>query len=223
MRVAFVHHHFRQGGVSRVISAQASVLEGRASVLLVTGEEPDPPPGVPHVVVPSLAYDRDRSDGKNAVQTAGDILRAVKRVWPGGADLYHFHNPTLGKNSDLISVITCLRDGGHRLLLQVHDFAEDGRPWGYSSQEYPADCHYAVINRRDYRILLESGLDEKGLHYLPNMVRPLPTDGSKPKGPADIVLYPVRAIRRKNVGEAVLLSLFVAPGELIGITRAARP
>jgi len=33
-----------------------------------------------------------------------------------------------------------------------------------------------------------------------------------------MVLYPVRAIRRKNIGEAILLSLFFEPGQTLAIT-----
>jgi len=227
MRVAFVHHHFRPGGVTRVISGQASALRGSASVLLVSGEPPQKPPGIPHVVVPSLAYDRDRRERKSAPEIANDILCSVQGVWKNGADLYHFHNPTLGKNTNLLSVIKQLHDRKQTLLLQIHDFAEDGRPWGYTREEYPADCHYAVINKRDYRILLDAGLNKEGLHYIPNTVYPLPHEGIKKQKQkehkaaareTDVVLYPVRAIRRKNIGEAVLLSRFLERGKKIGIT-----
>ena len=217
MRVAFVHHHFRPGGVTRVISEQAAALKGFADTILLTGEPPIEPVFIPHVVVPSLAYDRDRHDRKRASEIADEILKFVWSVWKGGADLFHFHNPTLGKNADLLSVMKVLNDRKQNLLLQIHDFAEDGRPWGYSPEEYPSDCHYAVINRRDYRLLIEAGLTEQGLHYLPDAVRPLKgAEGAREE--QDLILYPVRAIRRKNIGEAVLLSLFIEKGKKIGIT-----
>jgi len=217
MRVAFVHHHFRPGGVTRVISEQASALRGYAAALLVTGEPPMEPVSFPYVVVPSLAYDRDRHDGKGAAEIAGEVLKSVRSVWKDGADLLHFHNPTLGKNVNLISVIKALIDRKQNLLLQIHDFAEDGRPGGYTGEEYPSDCHYAVINRRDHRLLLDAGLTAQGLHYLPNSVRPL-GGAESDREERDLVLYPVRAIRRKNIGEAVLLSLFLEKGKKIGIT-----
>jgi hypothetical protein len=47
--------------------------------------------------------------------------------------------------------------------------------------------------------------------------------GTPRKAPArepeqPLVLYPVRAIRRKNIGEAILISLFLQPPEKLGIT-----
>lgn len=107
---------------------------------------------------------------------------------------------------------------GYPLLLQIHDFAEDGRPSiYYRDAPYPDNCHYSVINRRDYRILEESGLNPDGLHYLPNNVPPLEAFSSETDS-ADFVLFPVRAIRRKNIGEALLLSLFLPPAGQIYIT-----
>src|SRR5690606_29176205 len=94
------------------------------------------------------------------------------------------------------------------LLLQIHDLAEDGRPHlYYRDAAYPSDCHYAVINQRDRRRLVQSGLNPEAVHYLPNPVAPIAA-ASYPEQPEDHVLYPVRAIRRKNIGEAMLLSLF---------------
>ena len=114
---------------------------------------------------------------------------------------------------------TIRQNRGIRLFLQIHDFAEDGRPHLYYPGEYPADCHYGVINSRDYKILLNAGLEQKGLHKLFNMVNPF--DGTRQdRGEKNVVLYPVRAIRRKNIGEAILLSLFFKNGATLAITRA---
>lgn len=221
MNVAFVHYHMRPGGVSRVILDQMEALRGRAQALIVIGEPPSVEIPFPCAVVPSLAYDRDRRENLPSPAVASSIaravVRAVRELWSGGADLYHFHNPTLGKNRLLLGAIKSLQGMGARTLLQIHDFAEDGRSEGYAAEDYPADCHYAVINRRDRRILLASGLKEEGLHLIPNSVRPL-----RPAGPEGaekkLVLYPVRAIRRKNLGEAALLSLFLPEGQSLGVT-----
>ncbi len=217
MKIAFVHHHFRPGGVTRVITDQITSLRDQVETLLIIGEPPSHQISFPFVVVPSLAYDRDRGVSISPVDIARSILNSVTAIWKGGADLYHFHNPTLGKNADLISAVKALISMKENILLQVHDFAEDGRPGGYSRGEYPADCHYAVINRRDYSLLIRSGLKTPGLHYIPNAIRPLKPAGSEHKQ-KDIVLYPIRAIRRKNIGEAILLSLFLNTNEKVGIT-----
>jgi len=219
MKVAFIHHHMRRGGVTRVIEDQIASAAGLAGFrpLILTGESPPPSDEdlrLPFRVVSSLRYDRDRREGCDPERMADDVQRSIGSVWKEGADILHIHNPTLGKNKEFVRMVRILRSRGERVLLQIHDFAEDGRPDNYTAEEYPSDCHYAVINSRDYKILREAGLKDEGLHLLPNAVRPLRARN----GNRDIVLYPVRAIRRKNVGEAVLLSLFIQKGDAVGLT-----
>lgn len=57
-----------------------------------------------------------------------------------------------------------------KLFLQLHDFAEDGRPLAYFPDEYVPDCHYGVINSRDYSIFLKAGFKKDGLHKIFNIV-----------------------------------------------------
>ncbi len=152
--------------------------------------------------------------------TADQVLQAIHRRWPEGCDILHVHNPLLAKNSRLLGILEHLQADGIRLLLQIHDFAEDGRPNAYySSSKYTENCHYCVINSRDYGILLSAGLVEKGLHLLPNMVTPIEPKPGKPED-KKFILYPVRAIRRKNIGEAVLLTLLSEPGTRLAVTLA---
>jgi glycosyltransferase involved in cell wall biosynthesis len=216
MKIVFLHHHLRPGGVTKVIEEQIKSLNTSAKPLVVVGEPPSRPVPFPLTVVPAISYDRDRNDSTSPDKIARSIMNAAFTEWKDGPDLFHIHNPILGKNRDFIKVISVLISMGANVLLQIHDFAEDGRPYGYRGEEYPADCHYGVINKRDFRILLRSGLKEEGLHYIPNPVHQLniKTD-SKDK---DIILYPIRAIRRKNIGEAVFVSLFVADNRKVGIT-----
>ncbi len=216
MRIALVHYHLRTGGVTRVIRDQVEALAGIAETMVIAGEAPKGPLPCPAAVVPALAYDRDRAGPVDAAAAARAIAEAARSVWPGGASLYHFHNPTLGKNRRIAAIIGRLQGMGEAVLLQVHDFAEDGRPDLLTDEPYPADCHYAAINRRDLAVLERAGLDARGLHYLPNAVRPLRPPAAP--GSGSVFLYPVRAIRRKNIGEAVLLSLFVPDGCAIGVT-----
>ncbi len=217
MKIAFVHHHLRPGGVSRVIAEQIDSLGDKVQALVVSGEKPSYTVSFPFIVVPHLAYDRDRNDSMSPLETAKLILKGIKSIWREGADLFHFHNPTLGKNRDYLTVIKTLLSMGFKALLQIHDFAEDGRPFNYSNEKYPENCHYAVLNSRDYTILLRSGLKNEGLHLIPNPVKPLRVQDTF-EAERDIVLYPVRAIRRKNIGEAVLLSLFLKDNEKVGVT-----
>ncbi|RLC33155.1 MAG: hypothetical protein DRH32_01805, partial [Deltaproteobacteria bacterium] len=126
-------------------------------------------------------------------------------------------NPTMAKNRNFLKILKTLQSSGITLFLQIHDFAEDGRPQAYFHNEtYPMDCHYGVINSRDYNILLKCGLRPRGLHRIFNTITPLPRKDRN--STADYVLYPVRAIRRKNIGEALLLSLFLPDGESLRIS-----
>jgi glycosyltransferase involved in cell wall biosynthesis len=240
MKITFVHHHLRPGGVTRVIGEQVEAIKDVHQALVVVGEKSPSKTSFPVAVIPSIGYDRDRNDVRTAAESAKAILGAARAHWGSDAGLYHVHNPTLGKNRDFLGVLRELQVRGARLLLQIHDFAEDGRPQNYTGEPYPEDCHYAVINSRDLRILQWAGLKEEGVHLIPNAVKPPPQGDRETAGlgiqagdgvavaggiPAgvglaggDLLLYPVRAIRRKNIGEAVLLSLFLPEGVEVGIT-----
>ena len=216
MKVVFIHHHLRQGGVTRVIDEQIQAIRDVHDVLVITGEAPTAAVPFPVEVIPSLSYDRDRREGTGADEIAHEVMDRVRSFWGSDADLFHVHNPTLGKNRDFIGVLKELQRRGGRLLLQIHDFSEDGRPGNYSGETYPENCHYAAINSRDHDVLKQAGLNEEGLHLIPNAVRPLSVSTNAAE--QSLILYPVRAIRRKNIGEALLLSLFIAEERRIAIT-----
>ena len=223
MKIAFLHYHLKPGGVTTVIRQQVESLAGQAEMLVLTGAAPPEPLSVQTAVISGIGYDTpaQTASGKSnsANQTAEEIIRAIREKWPGGCDLLHVHNPLLAKNCRLLSILSHLQQHGIRLLLQVHDFAEDGRPASYydAGTPYPENCHYCVINSRDQAILRRAGLVEEGLHPLPNMVNPFNLQPEKTLAET-FVLYPIRAIRRKNIGEAVLLSLFFPPPARLAIT-----
>jgi hypothetical protein len=210
MRVAILHYHLRTGGVTTVIRHQTEALRHRHRVVVLTGERPPSPWTVPTAVVPGIGYDGQPGDPTPPREAAEAILRALDRHLGGACDLLHVHNPTLAKNQGFLRILQRLQASGQRLFLQIHDLAEDGRPGAYFAKDpYPADCHFGVINRRDYGYLIEAGLRPPGLHLLPNAVEPLCLAGALPRRG---MLYPVRAIRRKNIGEAILASLFWPEG-----------
>ncbi len=233
MRIALLHYHLHKGGVASVIQGQTrSLLEAGHEVLVITGEtavtkskkiasEHCDYAGADLAIVPGLRYDQRRAtdhiDGaETASQLAAAIVDAMSRRWGSPADIVHVHNPLIRKNSLLLPALRELKDQGIRLLLHNHDFAEDYRPDVYTPREpYPEDSHYAVLNGRDYSFLRRAGLAQEGIHLLPNAVLPLSAeDGQK----RTRYLYPVRAIRRKNIGEALLLSLFIPHGTTVAIT-----
>lgn len=160
----------------------------------------------------------------------------------------HGHNHSIGKNVCLPRAAWLLAERGYAMLLQVHDFVEDFRPANFRwfSQALAGDdptdpwhgrlypqaphVHYAVLNGRDREILACAGAEGERLHLLPNPVPHPgalpPREGARqrleerfgvPRGDR-LLLYPVRGIRRKNVGEALLYSKLAPPGTVVGLT-----
>ncbi len=160
----------------------------------------------------------------------------------------HVHNHAIGKNASLPGAVSRLAERGYATLLQLHDFVEDFRPanfrrladaltggghatsWHVSLYPQAPHIHYIVLNGRDHRILTSAGVDAGRLHLLPNPVVE-PEDAPSRREArvrlaeklavppeACFVLYPVRCIRRKNVGEALLYSKLAPPGTVVGLT-----
>jgi len=87
--------------------------------------------------------------------------------------------------------------------------------------DYP-NIRYIVINQNDRWRLVEHGIEEKNIYYLPNPVdlSIIPADDrskelrekiiQREKLSPDVkfILYPVRCIRRKNIEEAIFLTKF---------------
>jgi hypothetical protein len=197
-------------------------------VLIISGEAGGASRGgdIPVAVVEALGYDRFRPGAEETPEEAAGnlargLLEAMEDRWGGPADVVHVHNPLIRKNAALLPALNILNRRGIRLLLQNHDLAEDFRPDVYYPGEYPENCHYAVINSRDYSFLHRAGLKPEGLHLIPNEVSalsPAPSVAVSMPRERKRYLYPVRAIRRKNIGEALLLSLFIPRGKTIAIT-----
>lgn len=195
-------------------------------------------------VVPGLDYDDQPQDPRELATRLQAVLREAGGL--PDASVIHVHNHALGKNPTLPGTLCELARDGWALLLQIHDFAEDFRPENYrriaaglgsaasdtDAGVYPsaAHVHYAVLNQRDARILAAAGAESAQLHVLPNAagdVGALP-----PRAPARrelarrfgipenrrLLLYPVRGIRRKNLGEALLWSALAGDGWQVGLT-----
>ncbi|BBO66975.1 hypothetical protein DSCA_09050 [Desulfosarcina alkanivorans] len=217
MKVALVHYHLKTGGVTTVLSSQIAALRNACELIVLTGDRAAA--GLPCEVaeIPGLGYDRPGRSQPSPDSVAARMIKVLSEKWPGGCDVLHIHNPTLAKNRSFLQIIKRLQQSGITLFLQIHDFAEDGRPGVYFRDAYPADCHYGVINARDAGILKGAGLKPRGVHLLPNAVAGL-TAGMD-RSPEPRILYPVRAIRRKNLGEAILLSMFFNGTQRLAVTQ----
>lgn len=260
MRLAIVHHHLNRGGVTSVIvnhlhSLATLPAERRPErvVVLYDGQHDGWPAGLPDafpielVVEPSLAYDPAgaKADPAGLAQTLATRLAACGLA-PADT-LLHTHNHALGKNAALPGALRRLADQGWRMLLQIHDFAEDNRPDNYrqlqeATGETDADrlgsllypqrqgVHYATLTERDADILRTAGVGDKRLHVLPN---PAAEFGEMPPQvearqrvfgalglppAARLIVYPVRGIRRKNLGEMLLLSALAPEGTYFAVT-----
>lgn len=260
MLIAIVHYHLNRGGVTQVIANHLHALhrlaadKGDLRVMVIHG---GPSVGWAESVrdvsgmhfqlhaVSELGYDADQPSEPGVLAARFRSLLVQAGGSPESA-VVHVHNHSLGKNAALAGALAELADEGWPLLLQIHDFAEDFRPANYQRLRsaphdgaepdwaalYPqaAHVHYAVLNRRDARILSGAGVESARLHVLPNAVGdagPLP-----PQTPArrelarrfgiperrPLLLYPIRGIRRKNLGEALLWSALADGAWHLGVT-----
>jgi len=217
MRIAYIHYHAKPGGVTRVMEnaiESMSVHPSNIDAVVLCGEKPPEDCRLPCKVVHGLGYSSE--EVAPDASTLADRLQAAAKGFLGQEpDVWHIHNHSLGKNPSIADAVVELATRGCRLLLQIHDFAEDGRPRNYRLREnalvsdscYPVadNIHYAVLNRRDFRILEEAGIPSDKIAWLPNpvIVRELDFDDDSGQNRSldEVILYPVRAVRRKNLGE----------------------
>jgi len=169
-----------------------------------------------------------------------NLEAAARKALGGPPDIWHFHNHTLGKNTALSQAVYQMAWRGQKLLLQIHDFPEDGRPANYhaliesvgegnpallASRLYPqADhVHYATINSRDRAFLCQAGMPESHVHLLPNAIDLGHVEAIKTVPPNEserLFVYPTRTLRRKNLGEFLLWSAIARQGDRFATTLA---
>lgn len=259
LNIAIFHHHLNRGGVSRVVLSQFLALSDQIKnnkikvAIFHGGREPIDQElqdlikelNLELISIPNLEYDSLRTDFSADDQLAEVIEQNLsQQSFAKSNTVLHFHNHSLGKNRALILAINSLAKSGNRVLLQVHDMAEDFRPKNYAllTSELPrlncslanvlplaSQIHFGVINRRDETILEETGIPASSIHYLPNSVstNEIPDQENAKREFANrnfvdpetpLLLYPVRGIRRKNIGEAFLLTLISRKPVCVGMT-----
>ncbi len=217
--------------------------EGAAEELLSGFEHLAPA----RVVVEALDYDLNSPCDPATLHQAMRAALAGIDFAPEETVL-HVHNHGLGKNLAVPGVLADLAREGFGLLLHIHDFAEDFRPDNYArtvesaggnAEHVPAilypqstRIHYAVLNGRDRGVLEHAGVPENRLHDLPNPVSEfagLPNaEEAKARFASQfdfdpkrkLVLYPVRGIRRKNLGEILMWSALAGEQSVFAVTLA---
>lgn len=200
------------------------------------------------VAVPELEY--DESPHADPDRLAAALRRAFDAAGlDRDRTVLHIHNHALGKNASMPGALVLLAADGFRQLLQVHDFAEDFRPDNYrhlsaalgemtsgglAAKLYPqaAGIHYAVLNRRDHGAFSDAGIAAERLHLLPNPVAEFLALSDRAEArravaqqlqleiDEPLVVYPVRGIRRKNVGELLLTAALDRRNGVYAITLA---
>lgn len=215
----FIHYHHRPGGVTRVLQEQAAEFFQRGIPFVTLSASPSSSVMGAHREIPLLDYANDitghEEELKQSIDTA---VRNLPRP-----HIWHFHNPTLGCHPAMATIVNDLALANERLILHIHDFAEDARPENLQRlQKGPPwlPCgeriHYVVLTKRDHDILCHAGLPEENITILGNPVTPHPLLVSARDKPT--VLYPTRAITRKNIGEMLLLAAIAPAGTSFATT-----
>jgi len=217
MNVAILHYHFDRGGVTRVVSSTLDAFRGDSSIRfgLLSGR-PVEGMGAPVELIPELDYSSPDGISPDPAKLLSKVVAAARKLFGGqDPDVWHIHNPALGKNTAFCGLVHRLATEGHALLLQEHDFAEDFRPANFRLREQGREptaapfphaprVRFATINGRDKEILQAAGIPAERVFPLPNPVPP--TEEFFPPSDSNILLYPVRALARKNLGELLLLA-----------------
>jgi len=157
------------------------------------------------------------------------------------------HNYQLGKNPLFSEVLLRIiaSDVPQNIILQIHDFPEAGRPSNLQKLKavvthplYPVSprVRYLVINSRDDRVLREAGIPSELVYLVDNPMADFSVERREPgkikkilaaygrrrhnymDEHTPLVIYPIRAIRRKNVLEAGLLTRLLPGSPLLLVT-----
>ncbi|WP_193213208.1 hypothetical protein [Luteolibacter marinus] len=227
--VAIVHYHLRRGGVTRVIhTASRCLTKAGIPHVILSGEADESGAKLPVEVVEGLGYSGGNG-GPSGLQLVQAMRSAAARALGSGPVIWHFHNHTIGRNRSMADAVAILAEAGEPMVLQFHDFAEDGRPGNYpviadTETLYPHSprIRQAFINSRDRRHFLAAGLPAGESALLPNAITPPARVKPLDKAPEHaLVLYPVRGIRRKNLGELFLLAALSPAGTRYAVSLGA--
>lgn len=189
------------------------------------------------VVCEGLNYLENRKYSADEANTFLDGIIKFLEKHISTDSVLHFHNLNLGKNPIVTYAVYLIAKRGIPVFNHAHDFAEDRPANYQFLQEiivgnfkenlkdilYPdfPYYHFGVLNAFDLNRLISYGVDRDKIEWLPNPVpyrneiligeKPLAKTAICSKLQLDenklLVTYPVRVIRRKNIGELILLAV----------------
>lgn len=264
LNIVILHCHFEKGGVTQVVENHLHALVEQKAIerlVLVSGHRDG---GLSqstrnvteHLKMDGLDYDEQRwnqTETQMRIHDLGQQLdQELRRIGllPDSTVL-HWHNHGLGKNAAAPGIVAYLAKQHWRILLQIHDFAEDNRPDNYDRlltaigadnkasvdrYLYPvaAQIQYCTLTSVDAELLIELGIPHDRVCCLPNSVVQPFADSTIQHDSEDSAnhlrkclrlprqarwcLYPVRGIRRKNVGELLLISQLTDEEWFFGLT-----
>ena len=248
MKVWILHHHLLTGGVTSVIHTQSAAFEnsGQDFEVVVGDAAGRTPGGKTPLEFEGLNYLPRGLESGDLKDRRSDLKAFLAPLAQSG--LLHVHNLNLGKNPLLNLVIADLLAEGAKVVNHCHDFAEDNRPLNIEhlnnvvcktfgeeleSVLYPKNrsLAYVVINQADRQLLKSHGIDDSCIFDGPNAISPPPP--MKAGARADVltrlhlndrplVLYPVRAIERKNIPELLLLCCLFKEKANFAVTQPAK-
>lgn len=184
----------------------------------------------------------ERIDDKTSPDILGKML--IDR-FGNEENIWWVHNYHLGKNPFFTAALLDIsQKTDQKMVFHIHDFPECSRYRLLNSLKevikedlysHSPSIRYAVINSRDYQNLISAGLSKDRVFLLENPLKISSEDfaGSKEtslklsryfgnrfpgwKKDEDYMLYPVRAIRRKNIGEAAFLSILADKNIIVSL------
>jgi glycosyltransferase involved in cell wall biosynthesis len=252
MRIIILHYHLNPGGVTSIIGSQIQALKIKdpgihVTVLCGNNSSAHMISGIKAITDESFNYAPEENPAAVTAVEIKEMAAFIKRHLTK-TDILHCHNANLGKNPALTATVYSLALEGYRIVNHCHDFAED-RPdrmdalrraftGGIGSPEeimYPVKSgyQYIVLNSCDFRRLSEH-VPRASIHLLPNPVTGMADHFTSPALKSQmcatlgidpvkrICTYPVRAIRRKNLGEFLLLAMLYGREMSFVVTQAPR-
>ncbi len=186
---------------------------------------------ISYEVMPEIDYFEHISNE----ETSETIKDALYSKFASKDCIWWIHNYHLGKNPLFTkAVLEIAGDGKQKTIFHIHDFPECSR-YGmlkllkehihtdlYIEKE---NIRYVLINKRDFDYMEKGGINRNLLYLLENPIKTINHNVENKKKVISIltnnlgsgfkgwisdkpyILYPVRAIRRKNIVEAGFLSL----------------